>query len=136
MLAGRLAQSDRTLDATEGVLHGHRLRTAGLHVLFGAAAAGQQVGRLAVDEMTVIELGGDLHRQVHLDPGRFHGRSLGNGADKIAAEPEERLHLPARMPSQASTVFMPFSRGGSKPNCFAYLSSGTSSGFSEMPTVR
>src|SRR5664279_3639723 len=43
--------------------------------------------------MTVVELGGDLHRQVHLYPSRFHGRSLRDGADKIAAEPEERLHL-------------------------------------------
>ena len=36
----------------------------------------------------------------------------------------------------ASTVFIPSSRGGSKANISASLSNGTSSGFSEMPTVR
>ena len=41
----------------------------------------------------MVELGGDLDRQVHLDPGLLHGRSLRDGADKIAAEPEECLHL-------------------------------------------
>ncbi len=40
------------------------------------------------------------------------------------------------MASQASTVVRPVSRGGSKPNCSLSLSSGASSGFSVMPTVR
>ena len=44
--------------------------------------------------------------------------------------------LPARIASQASTVFSPFSRGGSNPYCWASRSIGISSGFSEMPTVR
>jgi hypothetical protein len=37
------------------------------------------------------------------------------------------------MPSQASTVFRPLSRGGSKPYSSFSLSSGASSGFSVMP---
>lgn len=40
------------------------------------------------------------------------------------------------MASQVSIVFKPFSRGGSKPNIAASLPSGTSSGFSEIPTMR
>ena len=55
---------------------------------------------------------------------------------KLPPRPKKALTLPAMMPSHASTVFMPFSRGGSKPNCLASLSSGTSSGLSAMPTVR
>lgn len=44
--------------------------------------------------------------------------------------------LPALIASHISTVFMPLARGGSKPYSSFSLSSGASSGFSVMPTVR
>ena len=88
---------------------------ARLHVHLDAAQAGQQVGDLAVDEMAAVELGGDLHRQ----PQRRHAASIrpvsGTARTKLPPRPMKALTSPSSTPSQASTVFRPFSRGGSKP---------------------
>jgi hypothetical protein len=100
------------------------------------AQAGQDVGRLAVHHVAAVQLGRDLHRQRQLAPGRSIRHGLGHGAHEVAAQADEACTLPRGSPSQASTVFMPLSRGGSKPYCSFSLSSGASSGFSVMPTVR
>ena len=61
-------------------------------ILLGAAEAGQQVGDGAVHQMAAIELGRDLHRELHRRPRRLDGALLGNGAQEIAAEADEGLH--------------------------------------------
>ena len=93
MLAGRLAPSDRAVDAAERVLHRHGLRPRGLHVLLRPPAAGQEVCNLAVDEMAAVELGRDLHREAHVRPRLLHFLPFGNCADEIAAETDEALDL-------------------------------------------
>ena len=45
-----------------------------------------------MDERAAIELGDDLNRHLELPPRAFHDVGLGNGADEIAAERNERLH--------------------------------------------
>ena len=89
-----------------------------------------------MDERAAIELGGDLNRQLELPPGTFHDVGLGNGADEIAAERNERLH------AAVAHGFAGFDRVEAtlarrvKAELLSEWSSGTSSGFSVMPTVR
>ena len=121
------------MHAAGSILH---RRTAGGRLLvdLDAAEARQQIRRLAMNECAPVELGDDLHGQPQLPPRRLHEAGVGHGAHEVAAQAMNARTLPSITPSQASTVF--------SPSCAAVeavllsLSSGTSSGFSVMPTVR
>ena len=93
MLARRLAPPDRAVDAAERVLHRHRLRPRGLHILLRPPAARQEVGNLAVDQVAAVELGRDLHGEAHVRPRLLHLLPLGDRPDEIAAETDEGLDL-------------------------------------------
>src|SRR5438105_4483823 len=136
MLARGRLQAERAVDAGGAVLHRHGLGSARLLIQLDAAETRQEVGDAAVDQMATVELGGDLHCQSQLAPGRLHAAAIGDRPHEIAAEPIKPCTWPLRICSHASTVLRPLSRGGSKPNCFFSFSFGTNSGFSVMPTVR
>src|SRR5262249_12815423 len=68
------------------------LHACSLTVDFDAAEARQQVSLPAMNDRAAIELGDNLNSHFELPPSTFHDVSLGNRADKIAAEPNERLH--------------------------------------------
>ncbi len=74
--------------------------------------------------MAAIELGRDVHGEAQFSPGLLHAVAVGNGPNEIPAEPDESLDLPGQDGLDVSTVFRPFCRGGSKPNCDPSLSSG------------
>lgn len=60
------------------------MRAALLHILLDAAEAGEEVGRLAREQMIAVELSRDLHREVEVGPGRFHPGRLWHSAQEIA----------------------------------------------------
>ncbi|GJE69507.1 hypothetical protein CHKEEEPN_1035 [Methylorubrum podarium] len=93
VVADRRGDAPRAVEAGGGILHRHRLRTARLLIDLDAAEAGQDVGDLAADEMRAVELGRDLHGEPDAAPRLLHPPRVGDGADEVAAEPDERPHL-------------------------------------------
>ena len=103
---------------------------------FDAAEAGQDVGHLAVHKTGFVELGLDLHGETELAPRRQQPVGSGNERTRLPPSWNMARTSPFITASAASVQLRPFSFGGSNPYSSLSLSSGTSSGFSVMPTVR
>ncbi len=78
----------------EGVLHGHALRPAGLHVDFGTAQARQDQRIAAGDQVRAVELGGNLHGQCAIAHGRMSARRIRRSLGKVATQADEHLGTP------------------------------------------
>ncbi|MNT03460.1 hypothetical protein D3C72_1379980 [compost metagenome] len=74
-----------------GVLDGDRLPLAVLHVQLGAPQAGEQVGLLAHQQMSAVELGADVHAQVQLAHGREALGRVGQRHGEVAAQADQRF---------------------------------------------
>ena len=81
------------MDAAERVFHRNGLRAARLHILFHPSQAWQQIGDAAIHQMAAVQLGGNLHRKLHVRPGLFHPLTFRNRADEIAPEAKESFDL-------------------------------------------
>ncbi|WP_240964058.1 hypothetical protein [Streptomyces sp. C1-2] len=91
--AGGLQAAPGGVHHAHGVLHGHELLPARLHVPLGAAEGGQDQRPGAGDRVGAVE----FRRHVHREPGAAH-RGLGDlrvggGGDEVAAHREEHLRL-------------------------------------------
>src|SRR5262249_39054506 len=80
------------MKASRRILDCNELHACSLTVDFDAAETRQQVSLPAMNDRAAIELGDNLNRHRELPPHSFHDVSLGNRADEISAEPNERLH--------------------------------------------
>ena len=88
-------------------------------------------------QVAAVEFCRDVDGQRLAAPRPLHRLTLGYRADEISAQTDEALHRAVQ--NAFAGIYRgpaPYRRGGSKSNIFASLSSGTNSGFSEMPTVR
>ena len=93
---GRLQAASRAVHHGHGVLDSDGLHSAGLHISFGAAQAGQQEGAAAVQGVAPVEFGGDLYRQAQVGDMGCYPLDVGNGAEEVAAQADEGLGLVAQ----------------------------------------
>ena len=84
--------ADRRMNMAETIFDGYRLRPTSLHIFFAAPQTGEQIGRLAIEQMTTVQFGGDLDGQPHPLPGGFDPRLIRDGAQKIATQADKSLH--------------------------------------------
>ena len=81
------------MNRAQAVFHRHHLRLARQQIHFAAPQAGQEIGDLAIDQMTAIELGGDLNRQPHARPGLLHRPLFRDRPQEVAAKSDKSGHL-------------------------------------------
>src|SRR5436853_7839155 len=69
----------------------------------------------------MVQLGGDLDRELHFGPGCLHCGTLGNRADEIAAQSKERLDLAAEDALAGLNRVQPFLSWGLEPELLCEL---------------
>ena len=137
---GRPVRPGRATRCMQPVLSSidYDLRDAVLPVDLDAAEARQQVGDLAVHEMAAVELRRDLHGQSHASSRRPRcERCPGTARTKLPPSPTNALHLAGeeRLAGLDGVQSLLARRLEAVQRLRAW-SSGASSGFSVMPTVR
>src|SRR5262245_19309154 len=80
------------METSRRILDCDELHASSLTVDFDATEAREQVSLPAMNDRAAIELGDNLNSHLELSPRTFHDVSLGNRADKISAERNERFH--------------------------------------------
>ena len=95
LVAGKRAQlTERRMHHAERVFHGDGLWTFPLHVDVGAAQARQNQRVLAMDQVTAIQLGADLHGQVAVTQCLRRALRIRCSLGEVAAQADEDLGAP------------------------------------------
>lgn len=73
-----------------GIFNGNGLTSAGLHIQFRAAKAGENEGLFTHQQVRTVQLGANVHAQIQLTHRREAVFVIGHRHRKVAAEADKR----------------------------------------------